>query len=122
MKNEKKIFFQGFFLTVSPETAFEVSRFAAEKNRTFITNLSAPFICQYFKEPLMKILPYVDIVFGNESEALTFASEQNYETKDLKEIALKIMNIPKVNDKRKRIVVITQGNHPVLLAKGKKIM
>lgn len=70
----------------------------------------------------MKILPYVDIVFGNESEALTFASEQNYETKDLKEIALKIMNIPKVNDKRKRIVVITQGNHPVLLAKGKKIM
>lgn len=109
-------------MTVSPETAFEVGQIAAERDRVFITNLSAPFICQFFKEPLMKVLPYVDVIFGNETEALTFAEQQNYGTKDLKEIALKIMNIPKKNDKRKRIVIITQGNHPVLLAKGEFVL
>ena len=30
-------------------------------------NLSAPFLCQVFKKPMMEALPYVDILFGNES-------------------------------------------------------
>lgn len=105
-------------MTVSPETALEVCQLAAEKNRVYMTNLSAPFICRFFKEPLMKVMPYVDVVFGNETEAVAFSEEQNYGTSDLKEIALKILNLPKKNEKRKRIVVITQGNHPVLLAHG----
>lgn len=34
-------------------------------------NLSAPFISQFFKEPLMKVMPYVDILFGNETVSET---------------------------------------------------
>ena len=30
-------------------------------------NLSAPFITQFFKGPLMEAMPHVDILFGNES-------------------------------------------------------
>ena len=30
-------------------------------------NLSAPFLCQFFKEPMMNAMPYVDLLFGNES-------------------------------------------------------
>jgi hypothetical protein len=30
-------------------------------------NLSAPFLSQFFKEPMMEAMPYVDILFGNET-------------------------------------------------------
>ena len=30
-------------------------------------NLSAPFLCQFFKEPMMAAMPFVDILFGNET-------------------------------------------------------
>lgn len=84
-------------------------------------NLSAPFLSQFFKEPLMDAMPYVDILFGNEVEATTFASEQNFGTTDLKEIALKMCALPKQNEKRARVVIITQGSDAVLLAENNKI-
>ena len=37
----------------------------------FMMNLSAPFLCQVFKKPMMEALPYVDILFGNESVSKT---------------------------------------------------
>lgn len=40
---------------------------AHNKNLSFVMNLSAPFVSQFFKEPLEKLLPYVDVLFGNES-------------------------------------------------------
>lgn len=60
-------FFQGFFLTVSPQAMLEVAKHALKNNRMFLMNLSAPFISQFYKEPLMEAFPYVDILFGNET-------------------------------------------------------
>ncbi len=57
-------YISGFFLTVSPPSAMEVARHAAEQGKRFATNLSAPFISQFFKEPLLELLPYCDLVFG----------------------------------------------------------
>lgn len=54
-------------------------------------------------------------------EAEAFAKEQKYDTTDLKEIALKICNLPKQNENRPRVCVITQGCEPVLLAYEGKI-
>lgn len=65
-------------------------------------NLSALFISQFFEEALMEVLPYVDIFFGNETEAETFAREQGFETKDIKEIVQKVQALPKANSKRQR--------------------
>lgn len=59
--------FQGFFLTVSPESILKVAKHASDNNKIFCMNLSAPFISQFFKEPLMEVMPYVDILFGNET-------------------------------------------------------
>ncbi len=64
---------QGFFLTVSPESILKVANHASDNNKIFGLNLSAPFISQFFKEPLMKVMPYVDIVFGNETVSLQMA-------------------------------------------------
>jgi adenosine kinase len=33
----------------------------------FAMNLSAPFIAQFFKGPLMDAMPHIDVLFGNES-------------------------------------------------------
>ncbi|KAI1886828.1 hypothetical protein AGOR_G00199820 [Albula goreensis] len=112
----------GFFLTVSPESILKVARHASENNKIFGLNLSAPFISQFFKEPMMKVMPYVDILFGNETEAATFAREQGFETEDIKEIAKMAQSLPKVNAKRQRVVVFTQGSEETVATIGDKVM
>lgn len=73
------------------------------------------------KAELLEVLPYADIVFGNELETAAFAKEQNWETTDLHEIALKISEWPKQNDQRARVAILTQGKDPVLIAQNGKI-
>uniref|UniRef100_A0A672MGD9 Adenosine kinase n=1 Tax=Sinocyclocheilus grahami TaxID=75366 RepID=A0A672MGD9_SINGR len=111
----------GFFLTVSLESILKVAKHASENNKIFCLNLSAPFICEFFKEALMKVMPYVDILFGNETEAATFAQEQGFETEDIEEIAKKAQSLPKENKKRQRIVVFTQGKEGTVMTKGDKV-
>lgn len=43
-----------------------------------------------FKKALTDLLPFVDYLFGNETEALAFAESEKWETKDIAEIALKV--------------------------------
>uniref|UniRef100_A0A8C6U6R0 Adenosine kinase n=1 Tax=Neogobius melanostomus TaxID=47308 RepID=A0A8C6U6R0_9GOBI len=106
----------GFFLTVSLESILKVAKHASENNKLFCLNLSAPFISQFFKDNLMQVLPYVDVLFGNETEAAAFAKEMEFETKDLKEIAKKTQALPKVNKARPRTVVFTQGKDETIMA------
>lgn len=107
-----------FPLTVSPPAMMEVAKYACSQNRLFMMNLSAPFLCQFFKDPMMEIMPYVDILFGNESEAEAFAETHNFGTKDIKEIALKMSSQPKQNGSRARMVVITQGADPTIIIRN----
>jgi len=115
----KFYYMAGFFITVSPESIMRVAKHACENKKTFMMNLSAPFIMQVppFLSALLEALPYVDILFGNESEAVTFAESQNWETKDVKEIALKIAAMPVAEGKPSRTVVITQGCDPTIVAR-----
>ncbi|XP_060238073.1 adenosine kinase isoform X4 [Meriones unguiculatus] len=50
------------------------------------------------------------------AEAATFAREQGFETKDIKEIAKKTQALPKVNLKRRRTVIFTQGQGDTIVA------
>lgn len=121
VEKAKYIYIGGFFLTVSIKSIVAVGKHAAEKNKTFIMNLSAPFLCQFYKKEMMDAMPYVDILFGNETEARIFAKEQDFETEDLKEIALKMCALPKVNQNRSRLVVITHGKEPAIAVKDGKV-
>ncbi|KAL3876326.1 hypothetical protein ACJMK2_034188 [Sinanodonta woodiana] len=120
---EKAEFFYiaGFPLTVCPPAILRIAKHACEKNKVFCMNLSAPFLCQFYKEPMLQVLPYVDILFGNESEAEAFAKENNFNTTDVKEIAQKITEWKKENKNRKRTVVITQGQDPTIVAADGKV-
>ena len=123
---EKASFFYmaGFFITVSPESIMEVAKHAAANRKTFMMNLSAPFIMEVppFKEALMNAMPFIDFLFGNESEAETFAKTEGWETRDVSEIALKIADFPKATGTRPRVVVITQGAEATVVACGGKVM
>ncbi|XP_049591617.1 adenosine kinase isoform X1 [Syngnathus scovelli] len=121
VEKAKVCYIAGFFVTVSLESMLKVAKHASENNKLFCMNLSAPFICQFFKDHLVQLLPYVDVLFGNETEAAAFAKEQAFETKDIKEIAKKIQALSKVNSKRQRIVVFTQGKEETVMAFGDKI-
>jgi len=93
----------------------------------------------------------MDYVFGNETEARTFSKVHGWEvnhyfadlypcsfaftfhlvthlgsfpvdqTENVEEIALKISQLPKASEARKRITVITQGADPVCVAKDGKV-
>lgn len=112
------VYSAGFFLTVSPPTVQAIGQHCADKNKVFAMNLSAPFITQFFADPLMAAIPFCDFVFGNESEAEAFGETQKYEDKSVKGVALKIAAMPKTNTKlgRKRYCVITQGCNPTVVA------
>lgn len=114
----------GFFITVSPESILAVAEHSTANRKTFMMNLSAPFIMEVppFKEALMKAMPHIDFLFGNESEAATFATTEGWETRDVAEIALKIADFPKAAGTRPRVVVFTQGADATVVACGGKVM
>ena len=79
LENAKICYITGFFLTVSPETVNFVC-----KNKLFgkvCMNISAPFICELFNDRLLDALPFVDFLFSNETESLSFAQKNQFETK-----------------------------------------
>ena len=51
-----KIFYSaGFFLTVCPDAMLKVAQHAQASNKNFCMNLSAPFLCEFFKDPMLKV-------------------------------------------------------------------
>ncbi|CAG7724482.1 unnamed protein product [Allacma fusca] len=116
LEKAKFYYISGFFLTVSPESILTVAKYAASQNRPYMMNLSAPFILEFFSDRFNSVLPYIDILFGNETEARAFSKLQGFETDDITKIALKAAALSKDNSQRPRIVVFTQGSDPVVVA------
>lgn len=82
----------------------------------FALSLSAPFIPQFFKDPLDQTAPYWDYVVGNESEAMAYADSHDLNTHDIPTIAKHLANLPKKNTTRKRTAIVTQGTDPTVVA------
>jgi len=81
-----------------------------------MTNLSATFIPQFFLKQLLEVLPYSDYLFGNNDEVLALSKAMDLKTESVEEVAKIISLYEKVNKKRDRVVVFTQGSHPVVIA------
>jgi adenosine kinase len=106
----------GYHLTVSVPAILALAEEAAEKDKTFVLNLSAPFIPSFFNSQLQEVLPYTDYVICNETEALAFAETTGIGSKDIPTIAKALASLPKKNEKKKRIAIITQGTQPTVVA------
>merc|ERR1719381_129053 len=94
----------------------KVAKHASEsEDKKFIVNLAAPFICEFFKDPLGSVLEYADVVIGNETEAETFAKVNSIEGSRA-DVAKAIAALPyKGNAAKSRTVIITQGADPVIV-------
>lgn len=109
----------GFHLTVCvPAVMALAEEAAAHPEKVFVMNLSAPFIPQFFKQQLEDTSPYWDYVIGNETEAAAWAEAQGGDVKgkSVPEIAMHMAGLKKVNEGRKRTVVITQGTESTVVA------
>jgi len=86
------------------------------QKKTFVLNLSGPWVCEFYSEPLLKILPYVDIVFGNESEAAALAKKLGWKDDSPAGVARELAALPKENKSRSRLAIITNGSSPTSVA------
>lgn len=109
------VYVSGFFLTVSVESILQVAKASVEDNKIFCTNLSAPFLVQFFGDQMAAMMPYTDFVFGNESEAAIYGEVKGYGS-DIATVALKLAAQPKASGTRPRIVVFTQGSEGTIVA------
>jgi adenosine kinase len=122
VENATHYFVGGYHVTVCPPAIMTLGEEAAKNNKIFAFSLSAPFIPQFFKDPVDACAPYWDYVVGNETEALSYAESHGLETKDIKEIAKHLAGLPKANTKRERVAIITQGTLPTIVAvNGKEV-
>jgi len=122
VERAQTVYSAGFFLTVSLDSMMKVGKHCAANNKTYCLNLSAPFLVQFFKDQMMSVMPYADVVFGNETEAATYAEVHGLETRDVREIAKRIAMLPKENGSRSRLVIITQGSDPVVCVKDGQVL
>jgi adenosine kinase len=113
----------GFVLTHSADSIMHVCKHAHENNKTMTMNCSAPFLFQVppFLAAFKEAWEYLDIVFGNESEAEVLSEAMGFGTKDIKEIALKAAAMPKKNAAKARMVVFTQGADSTIVAVDGKV-
>lgn len=117
LQQAKVVYSAGFFITVSMESIRLAAAEAAKSDAKYCLNLSAPFLMQVppFKAFILEILPMVDYLFCNETEAAMFAETEGWETTDISFIATRLSLIPRAKG-GKRIVVITQGCDPTIVA------
>jgi len=121
MRKADYFYIEGYHLTVSPESILHIAQYACSSNKVVCINLSAPFLITVFRDPMMKVLPFVDVIICNEAEAETFSEEHKFGSKALCDIALKLLALPKENEKRERLVVVTHGSQPITVAHEGKI-
>lgn len=70
----KYLYCSGFHLAACAEAVLHLAQHAhSHQGKQFIMNLSAPYISQVFSKQLLEVYPYVDLLFGNETEAQAFA-------------------------------------------------
>ena len=105
-------YISSFFMTHSAAVIQRVAEHSAANQKCFAMNLAAPFIMQVppFKAALSAVMPYIDLLVGNESEAAAFAASENWPASlTVSQIAARISALPKASGHRGRVVVITQG-------------
>eukprot|EP00771_Trimastix_marina_P002501 gnl/Trimastix_PCT/363.p2 GENE.gnl/Trimastix_PCT/363~~gnl/Trimastix_PCT/363.p2 ORF type:complete len:341 (+),score=94.55 gnl/Trimastix_PCT/363:63-1085(+) len=103
-----------FFLMISMDSLLLMARNALANDKYFMLNISATFVLESNFAELQQIMPYVDILFGNEDEALALARAYGWEETEVAAIVRRAASLPK-NGSRPRLVCITQGTSPTLV-------
>lgn len=114
------LYTSAFFITSNFDALKAYAEFASANDKPLGYNLSACFLIQFNTEQVNTILSHADYVFCNEDEAKCFADTNKLEYSSLKDVAVQISKWKKVNTKRPRVAIITQGKDPILIAISKE--
>ncbi|XP_071035014.1 adenosine kinase isoform X3 [Parasteatoda tepidariorum] len=109
------IFVEGYFIAHSPDVVLALAKMKTSK-QVFSLSLSAEYICKDYSDILLKVLPRVDILFGNEVELKALATALGAPLSITVEEALRktrgqTNNSPKTT-------IITRGSEPVIVDNG----
>lgn len=110
------IYTTGFFLDSNKEAFGKVCAHASANNIPMGINLSAAFLIGIYLQDFKDNLKHADYVFCNEDESSCFAEANGLEAKDREGIAKKVAQWEKSNTKRPRVVIMTQGPEPTIVA------
>lgn len=117
VKQAKYFYLGGYFLTVSPPSALKIAEHCLQENKTLVMNVAAPFVAEFFKDAMDSVMPYVEVVVGNEAEAEAFSKSHGFATTDVAEIDKKVAAMPKKFAKD-RLVVFTQGTDDTIVCQN----
>lgn len=118
VEKAKYFYIGGFFLPVSMTAVLKLLKHAVENDKTVVMNLHATFLCKHYADKDLGLLQYIDVLFGNGDEAVAFSKQMGFGSTDVKEIAIKASQLPKLNKSRERVIVFTQGRDPTIIAQG----
>ena len=71
VQRAKFFYVEGYFLTHNIESALYLANHAHDTGKTFMMNISAPFLAQFFKDQMSQCTPYWDVIFGTFDEGIT---------------------------------------------------
>ncbi|KZP17381.1 Ribokinase-like protein [Athelia psychrophila] len=112
----KVFYMEGYMLTHNVSCALYLGEKASTLSKTFVLNLSAPRIPQALFAELEQVIPYCDIIIGNEAEAEAWGTAAGMpSSKDIAAVAKTLALLPKANASRPRTVIITHGPHSTIL-------
>ncbi|KAJ6245807.1 hypothetical protein M0813_20227 [Anaeramoeba flamelloides] len=125
--DEARIFYiSGFVINDSFPACLEMAKTAVKQNKLYAMNIAATYLCNPpHLDKFKQLMPYWDLVVGNESEAVALGQGLGWLNKKIKlenvsqglmgDIIKELYNWKKINTKMPRMVVITQGTQPTLL-------
>jgi len=113
------VYVESLFLTVSFESAKSVAEYCAKMGNVFCLNLSAPYLCRFFYDRILTLLPYTDYVIGNEAEYLALAEHRREDLAgDIDAVATWLGRLPRADGDpgRRRHIIATCGRRPTVVA------
>eukprot|EP00434_Breviolum_minutum_P023342 symbB.v1.2.020591.t1/scaffold1691.1/size105682/8 len=114
------VYAEATFLTVSFESVKILAEHCAKMGNTFCLSLSAPYVCRYFGDRILTVIPYTDVIFGCEREYMALAEHKRSEGlgQDVDSVATWLAKMPRSDGEnwKRRHVVITCGDKPTLVA------
>ena len=74
VKRAKYFYTSGYHLGIDPKSVMELAKHSHNYDgKMFCLNLSAPYVSVKLHKPLLEVFPFVDLLFGNDSEVQAFA-------------------------------------------------
>jgi len=111
------VYSTGFFITSKFDVLQKVMQQANDEDKPMLFNLAADFLLMFFKDQTMFCIEHADYIFCNEVEASAYAKAVGIDGDNERVEAAKHMaKSKKANQKRPRVVIVTQGCDPVIIA------